>query len=115
MLPQEGLFLRDASIHKKASLATINKNFSGSDIKTLTDEQICEAIEKSETKVVGMFFPYSIAAGNIGPVSKARIQYVRCFIDLNSGKIYTAHGAKAAQFYDPYYRDSEFKKYSSCK
>ena len=112
-LPKQGLFLRDASIHEKFKLSEINAAFGGT-VATLTDEEICQAIEQNEDRIVGLFFPFSIAVGSVGPLSAGRIQYVRCFVNIKTGKIYTAHGAKMGQLYDPYFSEKEFKKYSEC-
>ena len=112
-LPNEGLFLRDASIHKKSTLEGINSTYGGT-VATLTDEEIQQAIEQNEDRIVGMFFPFSIVVGNSGPLSVGRVQYVRCFVNIKTGKIYTAHGSKMGQFFDAYYREKEFKKYKAC-
>lgn len=114
-LPKDGLLLRDASIHKKSSLEGINQKFTGNEIRTVSDEEIIQYIENDEDKVVGFFFPFSIVTAKAGPASLGRIQYVRSFVNIKTGEIYTAHGAKTGQFFDPYYREKEFKKYSSCK
>ena len=113
-LPKQGLFLTEGSIHKKATLGGINSNFGG-EIAMLTDEEICQAIEQDEDRIVGLFFPFSIAVGGVGPVSVGRVQYVRCFVNIKTGKIYTAYGSKMGQFFDAYYREKEFSKYGVCK
>jgi len=107
-------FIQEEAIHEKTSLSEINANFSG-EISTLTDDEISKAIEGEEDRIIGFFFPFSIVVGSIGPASKARIQYVRSFVNTNTGEIYTNMGGKNGQFFDAYFRKKEFEKYDSCK
>lgn len=107
-------FIQEEAIHDKTSLSEINATYSG-EIATITDEAISTAIENKEDKIIGFFFPYGIVVGSIGPASKARIQYVRSFVNTNTGKIYTNFGGKNGQFFDPYFRTKEFEKYNTCK
>ena len=107
-------FIQKEAIHDKASLSDFNTSFSG-EIKTITDKEISAAIDHKEDKVVGFFFPYGIVVGSLGPATKARIQYVRSFVNTNTGEIYTNMGGKNGQFFDAYFRNKEFTKYDSCK
>lgn len=107
-------FIQDEAVHKNTNISEINNSSSGS-ISTLTDEEISLAIETNEDKIVGFFFPFSIAVGKMGPAAVGRVQYVRSFVNISSGKIYTNRGGRMGQLFDPYYRSKEFEKYDNCK
>ena len=107
-------YIQKEAIHEKTSLSEINAVFSG-EIKTLTDHEISESIDNEEDKIIGFFFPFSIVVGSIGPATKARIQYVRSFVNTKTGEIYTNMGGKNGQYFDPFFREKEFKKYNNCK
>ncbi|MBV1924524.1 MAG: hypothetical protein KUG68_10910 [Flavobacteriaceae bacterium] len=107
-------YIQKGANHKNTSVSDMNNSFSGS-ISSLTDEEISIAIETNEDKNVGFFFPFSIAVGSMGPASVGRVQYVRSFVNIKSGKIYTNRGGKMGQFFDAYFRAKEFEKYDSCK
>lgn len=107
-------YIQKEAIHEKTSLSEINANFSG-EIKTLSEKDISIAIENEEDRIIGFFFPFSIVVGNFGPATTARIQYVRSFINVKTGEIYTNMGGKNGQLFDAYFREKEFGKYDSCK
>ncbi|MCH2234734.1 MAG: hypothetical protein MK078_10845 [Crocinitomicaceae bacterium] len=112
-LGSKELIISEKTIHSKTSLSEIKRNYSG-DVVSMTEDEISNAIEKGEDKIIGLCIPTSIAAGSAGPLSVARILYLKCFVNVSNGKIYTAFGSNMGEFNDPYYRAKEFGKYGKC-
>ncbi len=105
----------ESRIHKKASLANIQKEYSQGDVVGLTDDQVKNAIVKNEDVIIGIFIPQDIIAGAAGPLAVARILFTTCFMNVSTGEIYSCTGTVMGEFNDHFYRSKGFKKLGVCK
>ena len=57
----------------------------------------------------------SSSAISVIGITTSRILYLKSFINVKTGKLYTCFGTVTGEFNDPYYRVKEFTKYGRCK
>ena len=104
----------ELEIHKKSTFSEIKSNYTAGEIAKISDEEISKSINNKDDKTIGFFIPWSIAVGKAGPITSARIMYIKAFINVKTGTIYSCRGTKMGEFYDPYFRNNEFKKIGIC-
>lgn len=114
-LADKKIALNEVDVHKKATFSEISSAYKNGSIVKLTDEETISAIENNEDVIIGMCIPHTIVAGSVGPLSTARILFLKSFVNVSTGTIYTCYGTVTGEFNDPYYRVKEFTKYGNCK
>ena len=114
-LEKKTLLIDKSLLHKKATKSGIKENYSYP-FKIVTPEEIDQSVTSSNSdEVYTVAIPTALASGSVSFVSASRVLAIRLLVDAKSGLVYGCIGTKMGEFNDANYRDSDFKKFISCK
>ena len=108
------LYINELTIHKNTSIGQIKSAYKAGTVEKISDEEVSKAIENEEDYIIGFAIPYQIATGSVGPFSSAQIIFLKSFINVKTGKIYTYYGTSMGDFTDPFFRRKDFSKFGKC-
>ena len=114
---EQKFLIEDRLLEEKVNKEEIDKVFKG-ELNIIPSEDISSSIEKNEDYLIGMSIPYNIKADKTGVpgLEKAeRIMYTKCFVDIQTGEVFSSYGDKTIEIWEPLFSTKEFKKIGKCK
>ena len=114
---KQNFMIEDKILEKKVNKQEIAKVFT-SNITIIPGVDVSDAITKDENYLVGISIPYDIKhdkSGIPGLEMAERIMYIKCFVEIKTGEIFSCYGDKAMDIWEPQFSTREFKKLEKCK